>query len=694
MAKLKAEPSEIRRFMGEITHGWDEIDGNPMIEIRALAENSAPNTARFSLDWIDDAAEHAQTMNDAGRNVYMCINPVNGRADIKAGKGAHDEDILAAFYCFADADTDGAMKNILSFAGPQFTMSVKTGTVPFVRGHCYWRLDEPVRNMQAWRDTQQSIAHSLKTDEVVINPSRIMRVAGTVSWPSEKKKAKGYTPELVTMRTEFSTDRDPVPFERMMRAFPRVEKAAATAATDGTFNIDLGQQAMDRAMAQQAVMEGNDWHHNVVRLVASYVAKGLADAEIHAITDNFTQPPYTVDDTRREVQQAIDGAREKGWTPEQKFTPNFDYSPAPAVDPISGTPAPLPQDRQQPWQLQRADSFTQGFVAPEYIIDGVIQRGRLYTLTAPTGSGKTAVMLYAAIAVATGTDFCGIEVEQGDVLFLAGENPDDVRARVIATLEFYNIDASRCRLHFVAGTFGIRSDMERLKEEAEKLPNLIMVVIDTFAAYFDGEDENSNAQALSFARVTRQITAFKSKPAVVMPAHPVKGATKSNLAPKGGSSLVNEVDGNLTLWNDSGILTLHWQVKFRGAEFEPIKFELESKSYDKLKDAKGRIMPTILAKPLLETRKLQIVSETISYEDQILLSIRDYPEKSVAQRCVDVGLMSAKGEAQKSKLQRIIGRLQEQKLIRKFRSNWELTKHGDRAVDMIENGTPMASDEL
>ena len=43
------------------------------------------------------------------------------------------------------------MKNILSFAGPKFTMSVKTGSVPYVRGHAYWKLEEPVRNLDAWR---------------------------------------------------------------------------------------------------------------------------------------------------------------------------------------------------------------------------------------------------------------------------------------------------------------------------------------------------------------------------------------------------------------------------------------------------------------------------------------------------------------------------------------------------------------
>lgn len=355
-------------------------------------------------------------------------------------------------------------------------------------------------------------------------------------------------------------------------------------------------------------------------------------------------------------------------------------------------PATAEAAGQAAWKIQRADMFTADFVAPEYIVDGVIRRGMVYTLTAPTGSGKTAVMLYAATAIATGMQFAGQEVEHGDVLFMAGENPDDVRARVIAALEFYGIDAAKCNLHFIAGTFSIRADMDRLREEAEKLPNLVMVVIDTFAAYFDGDDENSNAQALDFARLTRKIAAFPSKPAIVMPAHPIKNATRQNLTPKGGSSLLNEVDGNLTLWNDSGILTMHWQGKYRGAEFEPLQFELEKYQCDRLKDSKGRLMPTILAKPMLQMRATQIARETLSFEDKILLSISDEPGLSIAERCLTVDLRLADGAPHKSKMDRLLKRLSEQKLIRRFRTNWELTKNGERAVEMILNGGKFSPD--
>lgn len=376
---------------------------------------------------------------------------------------------------------------------------------------------------------------------------------------------------------------------------------------------------------------------------------------------------------------------------DEKVVPLRDYDDRfPPLDAYAnefGGPDKLPE-----WKMQSVADFTADFVAPEYIVDGIVRRGMVYTLTAPTGSGKTAAMIYAAAAIATGSMFCEREVEPGDVLFMAGENPDDVRARVIATLEYYRLDAANCRLHFIAGTFSIRADMEKLRAEAEKLPNLVLVVIDTFAAYFDGDDENSNAQALDFARLTRKIAAFGSKPAVIMPAHPVKNATKGNLTPKGGSSLLNEVDGNLTLWNESGMLTLHWQGKYRGAEFEPLKLELERYECDRLRDSKGRLMPTILAKPLLQIRAMQIAKDTMSMEDRLLLSIEVDQGLSVADRCMSIGLTLRNGAPHKSGMERLITRLAKQKLIRKFRTNWELTKDGERAVEMIRNGDKFSPD--
>jgi hypothetical protein len=53
-------------------------------------------------------------------------------------------------------------------------------------------------------------------------------------------------------------------------------------------------------------------------------------------------------------------------------------------------------------------------------------------------------------------------------------------------------------------------------------------------------------------------------------AHPIKNAPEDNLMPYGSGAILNEVDGNLTLWKNpnTGIVSLYWQGKLRGFDGE------------------------------------------------------------------------------------------------------------------------------
>ena len=519
---IQPDQAAVRAFISTLTQDWHTLDGNPMIELRSISSSRGAHVARFALDWLDDAVEHAVAMNASRQNVYMCVNPVDGTAQIGANKGAKDEHILAAFFNFADADDDGGMRNIMSFAGPKFTMSVKTGTTPFIRGHAYWQLEEPVFNLAAWRDVQQSIAATLATDPMVVNPSRIMRVAGTVSHPGPDKVAKGYVPELVTMRTEFKTDRDPVPFERMMRAFPQV---VAKPPSEG-IQIDIGKQAMDRALVQQSIMAGDNWHHNIVRLVASYVSKGLTDDEIHLITDNFTLSGYSADDTRAEVQTAIDGARAKGWTPppDPAVTaiensnrnlpePDFD-APAAPVAPVAELAWPTPVDQINEMLLPRR----QWVYARDYI------RGFVTVTASAGGIGKTSLTMVEALAVACNRPLLDEPVhEQCNVWVL---NLEDDRAemmlRLAAAMRHYGVkhqdiagklfvDAEDTIEVVMAaeGRDGLQKNDALLDYMIKRVKDLGigMIILDPFvSSHLVEENSNSSIQAVTamFRRLARE----------------------------------------------------------------------------------------------------------------------------------------------------------------------------------------------
>ena len=200
---LCADANTVEQFITEITNDWPTASEVGLFEIRCLGEHRTPIVQRFSLGQLNDAVQLAADMNSKKLNIYMVINPVDPEATIQAGKGATDADILRAHYSFADADDQQGVSGITKLSEllpPDIT--VTTGTIPHLRCHAYWKLEEPCNDMQLWTEKQTNIAAQFRTDPSVINPSRLMRVAGTISYPSSAKVQKGYTPELVTMISE------------------------------------------------------------------------------------------------------------------------------------------------------------------------------------------------------------------------------------------------------------------------------------------------------------------------------------------------------------------------------------------------------------------------------------------------------------------------------------------------------------
>jgi hypothetical protein len=186
-----------------------------MLEIRALGEGMQTQSGKFALDWMDDAVEFAVGMNRLGRNVYAVRNPIRERSS----GSASDTDIIAARYLWADCDDPIAAGNVLRFDGPKWTAAVTTGKIPNTRAHVYWELSEWCYDLDQWRAMQTTIAAHFASDPAVINPSRIMRLAGTITYPAAKKRERGYVSELVTLNTEYNEPRLPVTLDQMARVF-------------------------------------------------------------------------------------------------------------------------------------------------------------------------------------------------------------------------------------------------------------------------------------------------------------------------------------------------------------------------------------------------------------------------------------------------------------------------------------------
>jgi hypothetical protein len=64
-------------------------------------------------------------------------------------------------------------------------------------------------------------------------------------------------------------------------------------------------------------------------------------------------------------------------------------------------------------ELNSSSMFCKNFTPPDPLVEGIIMRGFIYALTAPTGRGKTAIALHIAHSVALGHKLGDLEVEKG-----------------------------------------------------------------------------------------------------------------------------------------------------------------------------------------------------------------------------------------------------------------------------------------
>lgn len=425
--KIKPNTDAIRRDLEFMTARWSELSEPAVFEVRAFKEGSQPQTAKFAADWIDEAVDWIANMNNLAFNIYAVRNPIRHSVN----GSARDSDIICSFFLWADCDDPASAGNVKRFDGPKYTAAVTTGRTPETRVHVYWSLQDPVYDLDEWRAMQVRVAGHFNSDRSVINPSRIMRVGGTVTYPAKKKRERGYVSELTTFRSDYEDPREPVTLDQMGRVFKAAAPAERHTEATGGFEIDTGPQTLDREQTRIQALSGKDWHDAVIRLVGSYVSRGLEDHEIHQLTDPLTLAGYTVEETRAEVQTAINGARSKGWTPEtpretiaQEITPE---------DAEKIEPFPF-----RPWVRKALENIPY----PEFIYSDFYARGYTSVTLAAPKVGKSMLGLAEAIDMATGRGFLsGIKRDPIKVVYFNAEDDEHViDARISALLTHYGID--------------------------------------------------------------------------------------------------------------------------------------------------------------------------------------------------------------------------------------------------------------
>ena len=184
---------------------------------------------------------------------------------------------------------------------------------------------------------------------------------------------------------------------------------------------------------------------------------------------------------------------------------------------------------------------------PVFLVEPMIQRSYLYTLTALTFHGKTTLLILLAICVAIGKAFAGCHTRQGRVVYFAGENPDDVAQKFLVACDYWGLDPAQLPITIVPGAFDLAADMDEAIACAEADGPVVLCIVDTSAAYRFDESEDDNQTSKQWGQWLRQFLRMKGNPATIVAAHPIKHArAKADLLPRGGGGFLNEIDGNLS----------------------------------------------------------------------------------------------------------------------------------------------------
>ena len=338
--------------------------------------NRARKFLAFDLNPVIDFAEWK---NEAGCNLY--VGAALRRGEMPAKGRANDNNFQAASFAWAEFDgagDDTRIAAILKEKQLKPALVVTTGSVPHLRAHLYFAVDDG-----ADREKLVAALKALKTllkSDNVDNASRVMRLAGTVNWPTPKKQERGYMPELVTLRQQKA---------RTYKADELIGFAPATSAADPFTEHGksiTGGRSDDAVLnlLEQSRVDGQ-WHELMRSVTATMAGRGRSATEMKLMCGSYCKGGAQDAD----LKVLIDGAIAKYQSGDDVAA---DLSPAKEGDERVANQAPiavsLPTIRINP-RISVVATQTQGMLidagVPFYQRGGELVRPIISTVNAAHG---------------------------------------------------------------------------------------------------------------------------------------------------------------------------------------------------------------------------------------------------------------------------------------------------------------------
>lgn len=482
------------------------------------------NARLYSTDQINELVEYAAMLNSTNNcNVY--IGAALRKPDTSPFGRGQDADAYALTCAYVDLDDPGAAgqaKDIYGLDKPTFI--VLTGRAPHVRAQMWWRLDEPIQNTEWWPGLLRGIAAKLNGDTTVTNPSRVMRLAGSIAWPVKP----GRTIELTSIAPLREPGPDYYSVEHLASIFPPPsDKTIAPSVTPSPKKELLGmamqrgeffRQVNDRALANL-----DKWVPSVFGPDASYQkGTGAWRVSSHALGRSLEEdlslaPTGIVDfgvhdmgDARNGKRTPIDILLEYGHAPFARDAA-FMLCELTGVSPSEMGWSTHPSDAQSPSVAAQIESKLDGgdvyetltlseidaLTPPTWLVENMIPEHGLTFIYGKPGKGKSFIALDLALRVAHGFDWHGLPSKQGGVLYLAGEGKGGYKNRVRGWHMHHGLvpDCAPFRLLPRTVNFMNPDEVAKLIRTVKaEIGDAVLVIVDTVARVLPGAEENASKE--------------------------------------------------------------------------------------------------------------------------------------------------------------------------------------------------------
>jgi hypothetical protein len=400
-------------FPPEFVHPYPDA----LVEIAYGMPGNLDKAELFSAFKLDAAADFAVAKNRRGCNVY--VGPTLKKGDTAPFARTNDDDFLAGLWAWTDHDAEGDFDRAkgkakeLSLAPG---MIVDTGTVPHLRAHAYFKMSCAVTDAEQLRAVNKALQSSLGGDPVQA-PSHVMRLAGTINYPTPKKAARGYVVEPVKVRVH----RTPPPnrAETILGLSPN-GAGASDSRRKGSLGFVLPRSDGELLELLAESRKPSKWHFSMRDAIATMIGRGWSDLQIRGMC-----APYCFGGIAdADLAPLIEGGRKK-----------FD-KPNPEDKPESGTQDDLPGSSRPPKPLAATLWVWRDpkMIQPREFLYGkhYIRKFVSVGFGAP-GGGKSSKRLIEALAMASGRALLGVKpVRKLRVWYWNGEDPSEETDRRLA----------------------------------------------------------------------------------------------------------------------------------------------------------------------------------------------------------------------------------------------------------------------